>query len=173
MKKEAIISKCKKYRHWLTRSWDDKKELAAFIMLNPSTADDKIDDPTIKRCIDFAISWGFGGFVVVNLFDYRATDPKDLKKAEAPCSELANHFVKQAIEQCSLIVPAWGNHGDYLGRSTEIKSLIESYGFPEYFQCLGFNKTGEPKHPLYIKGDTQLIDYLPLKEKKDGEERPW
>lgn len=165
MIKEAIISQCEKYRHWLYRSWDESKEVCCFIMLNPSTADANFDDPTIRRCISFSKSWGYGALVVVNLFDYRSTDPKNLKSCDNPLSDMADHFIKQALDNLHLIVPAWGNHGSFLGRSDKIKELIESYDTPEKILCLGFNKSGEPKHPLYVKSDTKLIEFLELPDK--------
>lgn len=84
MIKSAIISECGKYRYSLSRIWDENKANVLFIMLNPSTADGDVDDPTIRRCIGFAKSWGYGGIYVGNLFAYRATDPKELLKVENP-----------------------------------------------------------------------------------------
>lgn len=156
---DAIISNCGKYRHWLTRHWDDTKEMCAFIMLNPSTADASEDDPTIRRCISFAKSWGYGGLVVVNLFDYRSTDPKYLTTAKNPCSDLADHFINQALETASLIVCAWGNLGSILNRSKQVRKIIEDHDILEMIHCLGLNKSGEPKHPLYVRADQDLIEF--------------
>ena len=159
MKKEAIISNCGKYRHWLIRSWDDSKDMCCFIMLNPSTADADNDDPTIRRCISFSKKWGFGGFCVVNLFDLRTPKPSVLFESENPCSDRADYFIEQALNEFSQIIPAWGNHGIYQERSQEVNWMIGHSFLAEPARCLGFNKSGEPKHPLYVKLEQPLIDY--------------
>ena len=84
MKKGATISECGLYRYSLTRVWDDVLPMCIFVMLNPSTADADIDDPTIRRCINFAKREGCGSLMVVNLFAYRATSPADMKAAVDP-----------------------------------------------------------------------------------------
>ena len=85
--KSATFSNCRKYRYALSRSWDEKKKIVLFIGLNPSTADEKKDDPTIRRCINYAQSWGFGGLQVANLFAYRATKPTKLRYVENPVGD--------------------------------------------------------------------------------------
>ena len=82
--KNAIFSDCRKYRYVLSRTWNDKKKTILFIGLNPSTADEKIDDPTIRRCINYAQNWGYGSLLMVNLFAYRATIPTELKNVKNP-----------------------------------------------------------------------------------------
>lgn len=129
-------------------------------MLNPSTADHEIDDPTIKRCISFAKQWGFAGVTVVNLFDYRATDPKDLKKAKTPVSELADDYIGYAGDQCDLLVAAWGNHGAYQDRAEAVNWLFVHIPGYSGIKCLGLTAKGQPKHPLYLRKDTELEDYV-------------
>ena len=73
--KNATFSSCRAYRYSLSRIWDKKKKLVLLIGLNPSTADEKVDDPTIRRCVNYAKNWGYGGFLMVNLFAYRTTLP--------------------------------------------------------------------------------------------------
>lgn len=84
MKKTAKLSDCRTYRYELWRTWDESKPYAMFIGLNPSTADETEDDPTIRRCINFAKTWGYGGLCMTNLFAYRATQPEDMKRASDP-----------------------------------------------------------------------------------------
>ena len=82
VERTAFISPCERYRHALGRHWDNDKGFVLFIMLNPSTADAQQDDPTIRRCMDFAKRWGFGGIEACNLFDWRATDPKAVPRSK-------------------------------------------------------------------------------------------
>ena len=112
MIKSAEISPCGLYRYSLTRKWEAWKGTVNFIMLNPSTADAQEDDPTIRRCIGFAKAWGYGGIVVTNLFAYRATNPKELKKVDKPFGE-HNHLyqLEAAVISSELTVCAWGAHG--------------------------------------------------------------
>ena len=92
---DAVISKCSKYRYSLSRQWNKEKEKVLFIMLNPSKADDKIDDPTVRRCISFAKNWGFGGLMIGNLFAYRTTYPKELFKTKNPKGKDNLKFLKK------------------------------------------------------------------------------
>lgn len=147
MKNTAILSKCRKYRFALWRTWDDTKPYVMFIGLNPSTADERNDDPTLARCINYAKSWGFGGLCMANLFAYRATNPNDMKSATDPIGSKNNDWLVKLANEAGLIVAAWGNDGSYLGRSKQIKELLTNV------YCLKLNKSGEPAHPLYQKSD--------------------
>lgn len=153
MKKDALISDCGQYRHWLSRIWDESKDMVMFIGLNPSTADAEVDDPTIRRCIDFAQRWGYGGLYMVNLFDYRATDPKDLLKASTWMSSYCQRHIDGCASRSALVVFAWGSFKKLRGRDYGM-----SIRFPNA-KCLGKNKDGQPKHPLYLRKDTALIHY--------------
>ncbi len=157
MDKSAIISECQKFRYVLRRIWSDAPQVC-FIMLNPSTANSFEDDPTIRRCISFAKSWGYGGIRVLNLFAYRATNPKELLAAEDPIGERNEMYLKIYTDGCEKIICAWGNYGI-------VKKLFEKY--PSYMpfiakelHCLGRNAKGDPKHPLYLKGDLIPVNYL-------------
>jgi hypothetical protein len=123
-----------------------------FIGLNPSTADETTDDPTLIRCMNFAKAWGYGGVCMSNLFAYRATEPADMKAADNPIGTQNNKWLKLLAQDAGLIVAAWGNDGAYLNRSAYVKKR-----FPE-MHCLKMNKSGEPAHPLY-----QRADVLPVK----------
>ena len=157
MKKDAVISKDNKYRYLLSRTWDDSKPIVAFIGLNPSIADDKIDDPTVNRCINFAKSWGYGGFYMLNLFAFRATEPKNMFKAESPIGDENDKYILKYSKQVDKVVCAWGNHGKYKERSTYIFNLINN----TYY--LKMNKSGEPAHPLYLKANLTPIQYKELR----------
>src|SRR5262245_38555366 len=84
MLRSAVFSPCRKYRYSLTRIWDAERPNVMFVGLNPSTADDQVDDPTVRRCIGFARKWRFGGMIIVNLFAYRSTDPNRLQEILDP-----------------------------------------------------------------------------------------
>ena len=105
----AILSDCGKYRYSLTRNWDSEKPKVLFIMLNPSTADADNDDPTIRRCINFAKYWGYGGLHVCNLFAYRATNPKELLHIDNPLGDQNIYHMKKLANEAEIIVCAWGN----------------------------------------------------------------
>ena len=124
-----------------------------FIGLNPSTADETEDDPTILRCINFAKSWGYGGLCMANLFAYRATQPEDMKKASDPIGDKNNETLILLAQKAGVIIGAWGNDGVFLNRSEEIRSLI-----PE-INVLKVNKSGEPAHPLYLKSTLTPIEW--------------
>lgn len=151
MKNSAKLSSCRKYRFALWRTWDDKIPYAQFIGLNPSTADETEDDPTLIRCINFAKSWGYGGVVMSNIFAYRATAPKDMKKAKDPVGKNNNKWILKLAKNAGVVVAAWGNDGDYLDRSAEVRELVAE------LHCLKMNKSGEPAHPLYLKASLRPI----------------
>jgi hypothetical protein len=149
MKNTAKLSRCRKYRYALWRTWDDSLPYVMFVGLNPSTADENTDDPTLIRCMNFAKSWGYGGVCMANLFAFRATDPLVMKAADNPVGRLNNKWLKQLAQEAGLVVAAWGNDGVYLKRSQKVVKMI-----PDLY-CLKMNKSGEPAHPLYQKA-TQI-----------------
>jgi len=153
MVKDALISEDGKYRYWLTRVWDSTRSLVVFIGLNPSTADATVDDPTIRRCIGFAKSWDMGGLVMMNLFAYRATDPKKLKRVADPVGcrnlDLINHFGTGKTVVC-----CWG--ADPMAKDWS-KEILKIFNQPVFH--LGLTKAGHPKHPLYLKKDLKPIPY--------------
>ncbi|RDD47988.1 MULTISPECIES: DUF1643 domain-containing protein [Gammaproteobacteria] len=154
MKKSADISECQKYRYSLERVWDETKPLIGFIGLNPSTADHLEDDPTICRCINFAKLWGAGGIYMTNLFAYRATSPSDMFEQENSIGLENDKYLSQLSSKTSKTVVCWGNDGAHKNRANEVKKLLKGDLF-----CLAINKTGEPKHPLYVSGSTELMPY--------------
>lgn len=153
MKKTAKLSDCRTYRYELWRTWDDSKPYAMFIGLNPSTADETEDDPTIRRCINYAKLWGYGGLCMTNLFAYRATQPDDMKRATNPIGDENDETLTRLSKSAGVIVGAWGSDGVFLNRSAEVRSLI-----PE-LSVLKVNKSGEPAHPLYLKSTLTPIKW--------------
>ncbi len=150
----AKLSECGRYRYSLERRWAPGP-MACWLMLNPSTADASQDDPTIRRCISFAKLWGCGGLVVVNIFPLRATDPRELKKARARGEDILmrlerDHHIEAAAKDAKVIVAAWGAHKLVGKEATRLPRCCTP------LQCLGTNQDGSPKHPLYVKGDTEL-----------------
>lgn len=157
MERDASISECGRYRWWLTRRWADAP-LCCWIMLNPSTADAEQDDPTIRRCMGFAERWGYGGIVVVNLFALRATDPRELKRADDPDGDpYNNQEILKWVGESPFTVAAWGAHGALRLRGQTITRRIRVEGHP--LHCLGTTKAGHPKHPLYLKATTEPIPF--------------
>lgn len=157
MERGAEISDCGRYRTRLWRRWDSRKGRVLVIMLNPSTADASQDDPTIRRCIRFAIRWECGCLEVRNLFALRATDPRELLAVADPVGP-NNLCLVRSDDHFEKVVAAWGNHGRHLGRGAAVISDLSSRGLP---LChLGLTKLGEPRHPLYVSSNTVLQPFL-------------
>jgi len=151
--KNATFSDCRKYRYALSRTWNGKKKTILFIGLNPSTANEKIDDPTIRRCINYAQNWGYGSLLMVNLFAYRATMPSELKNVKNPIGNDNDLQIIELSKKADIAVAAWGNEGTLLNRDKEVKKILPN------LMCLKINKSGQPSHPLYQKKDLKLIKY--------------
>ena len=149
----ADFSSCRKYRYTLWQWWDKKKPYVMFIGLNPSTADEVQDDPTVRRCIRFAQRWGYGGFCMTNLFAFRATDPKEMKAQEEPIGPLNDEWLVEIAQGAGIVVAAWGVHGVHMNRENRVINILED------LCCLGITKEGHPRHPLYMKNDTKLMKY--------------
>lgn len=156
MSKGADLSLDRTYRYSLWRIWDASKPFVLFIGLNPSTADEREDDPTIRRCINFARSWGYGGLYMANLFALRATDPAEMKSHKLPVGLGNDDVLLELSKQAGLIVCAWGIHGAHLSREHHVYELLKTHSL----MCLDITKNGHPKHPLYIKSDTEPKLYV-------------
>jgi len=150
----AGFSRCRRYRYWLRRSWDNDLPQCAFIGLNPSTADAQTDDPTLRRCVDFAKQWGCGSLLLVNLFALRATDPRALTTVPDPIGPRANIWLRRAKHESKLLVAAWGNGGMLQNRGHTVAMLLGA------LQCLGVTAQHMPRHPLYCPKNTPLIPLL-------------
>lgn len=164
--KSADVSECGRYRWWLRRSWTiwenglrvRGKGVCTFVMLNPSTADETVDDPTIRRCVGFAQSWGYDTLSVRNLFPWRATDPRELFNAKSVTG--GHRGDSELLAACTgdLLVCAWGANVPFVRDKEALDLFGDQFpGVPLY--CLGVTKTGKPRHPLYVKGDTQPIRF--------------
>jgi hypothetical protein len=160
---DCVFSEDRAYRYWLRRTWDADLQSIAFLMLNPSTADEQKNDPTVERCQRRAKTLGYGSFVVVNLFALRSTDPAALYSHPSPVSE-AKHkrrnddAILRAQWQCEALVCAWGAHGKFAKRAAEVLDLF-SEGDRREFLCLGKTKDGHPRHPLYVPYSQSLVPF--------------
>jgi hypothetical protein len=144
----AVYSPCEAYRYALTRIWDVSAPRAVFVMLNPSTATEVQNDPTVERCERRARALGFGGFRVVNIFAYRATDPRVMRAQADPVGPGNDAALVEAAGWGDQIICAWGNHGAHLRRGAAVEALLRAQGKPLFH--LSLTKEGVPKHPLYI-----------------------
>ncbi len=149
----AVFSAKRTFRYALWRNWDSSRPKIVFVGLNPSTADEDQDDPTIRRCISFAHTWGYGGVLVGNLFAFRATRPADLKKAPMPIGRDNNKWLDSMIVVSGRVLACWGNHGSHLSQD---RLFVDRY--PDLY-CLAVNSTGAPVHPLYQPGSSMPSEY--------------
>ena len=154
----AVLSPDEKYRYLLTRELGDGAPLV-FIMLNPSTADAEVDDPTIRRCIRFAARENAGHLVVVNLFALRATDPRELARDPDPVGPRNDEFILMHCGPGARIVAAWGAHPFAAARARTVARMVAGSG--ARLECLGVTKDGHPRHPLYVRADAPLVPYTP------------
>lgn len=148
----ATFSPDRAFRYVLGRMWAPNSPWLLFVMLNPSTADETVNDNTIKGCIKRARAMGMGGVRVVNLFALRSTDPKALYSEPDPIGPENNDHIKdEAIEahlQGGMVICAWGKHGMFRFRHAEVIEMLAKRGIP--LHVLAINKDGTPKHPLYV-----------------------
>ncbi|OHE90058.1 MAG: hypothetical protein A2213_00065, partial [Lysobacterales bacterium RIFOXYA1_FULL_68_6] len=146
--KAAELSPCGLYRYTLRRTWDRSVSAVVFVGLNPSTADAERDDPTLRRCVSFARAWGYGGVVMVNLFAFRATDPKDMKRARDPVGVFNDGYISEQAQAAGCVVAVWGAGGRHLNRDLAVMRLLRACGVKPL--CLGTTNDGSPRHPLYL-----------------------
>lgn len=165
MERAAVVSEDGRYRYSLSRQWDAGANRLLWIMLNPSTADALVDDPTIRRCIGFARGFGFGGIEVVNLFAYRATNPKALAALdrETAIGPENRSTIAAALDRAyrtnSSAVAAWGASWRTSGHSRlTVELLADELGVPLF--CLGTTKDNDPRHPLYVSSREQLWPWV-------------
>jgi hypothetical protein len=144
----AVYSDCERYRYLLTRVWDAGGAKALFVMLNPSTATEVQNDPTVERCERRARALGFGAFRVCNIFAWRDTDPTLMRRAADPVGPANDDAIRESCGWADTIVCAWGTHGAHLGRGPAVERLMRATGRPLHH--LGLTKDGHPRHPLYI-----------------------
>jgi hypothetical protein len=165
---QCEFSPCRKYRYTLWREWPVEDLLVGecsaetqahryvqFIGLNPSTADETKNDPTVRRCISFARRWGYGAMVMTNIFAWRDTDPEKMKLVDEPIGPENDDWLIETAAKSGLVVAAWGNHGDHRNRQDDVKRLLSHIKL----KCFLITGKGCPIHPLYQPDARQLIDY--------------
>lgn len=150
----ALFSGCRSYRYKLWRYWGNDRtpngrDHVCFLMLNPSTADETKNDPTVERCQRRAVAMGYGGIVVTNIFAIRMTNPAGLTTVDDPIGPENDWHIKDEAFRCAKIVCAWGTHGRYLNRGREVYEMLKSR-WPEKLHHLGLTSGGHPRHPLYV-----------------------
>lgn len=152
----AVFSVDRCFRFSLSRTWDVFKPRVVFIMLNPSTADVSVLDPTVRRCLGFAMAWGCGSLEVVNLFALRSTDPQALYGASDPGDGVENdNAIYKAYRKATFCtVAAWGVHGAFRNRGDAVARLLQGH-----FKCLRVTKDGHPAHPLYLPSNLTPVPH--------------
>lgn len=151
--RDAFLSPDGVYRWWLRRYWSTAP-LLAIVGLNPSTADATKDDPTIRRCVSFARAWGHGGIEMLNLYAFRSTDPRGLLTAPDPVGP-GNDDCLDIKTKGRRVLCAWGAGGG--NRARVVTNNLRALG--RELVCLGLTKEGHPRHPLYVRGDTQPMPF--------------
>ena len=146
----AKFSSCRRWRYLLWRCWDARKPAANFLMLNPSTADEFKLDPSCTRARNYAERWGFGAVQITNIFAWRATDPEEMKGVKDPVGRANDAAILEAARKAKIVVCAWGNHGEHLGRGKKVLAMLLHHRLP--IHCLRLNSAGHPAHPLYLPG---------------------
>lgn len=165
--RKTEFSPCRRYRYTLWREWDcdlltgcaddaeHSDEYLVVIGLNPSTADETQDDPTIRRCIGFAKRWGFGALCMTNLFAWRETEPERMKCEPHPVGDDNDYWLTECAKGAGMILAAWGKDGRHRFRAKHVSAMLP----PLY--CLQINQDGSPKHPLYVKADVVPVRFSP------------
>ncbi|WP_439139095.1 DUF1643 domain-containing protein [Roseicyclus sp.] len=144
----AEYSDCERYRYTLTRVWNPAGGRALFVMLNPSTATEVQNDPTVERCERRARALGFGAFRVLNIFAFRATDPREMRRADDPIGPENDAAILAALPWADRVICAWGTHGAHLDRGAHVEAMLRDARAALFH--LGLSQGGHPKHPLYI-----------------------
>lgn len=154
---QATFSPCRRYRYTLDRTWDPARPRLVFCMLNPSTADETVNDPTVERCQRRAVAGGFGAVAVVNLFALRSTDPQMLYQVEDPVGPDNDAAIVAACTAAPMVICAWGNHGQHRERAEHVIGMLRGLHVPLY--ALRVNQDGSPRHPLYVSNDTTPLPF--------------
>jgi hypothetical protein len=144
---EAVYSDCERYRYLLTRSWGAGARVL-FVMLNPSTATEIQNDPTVERCERRARALGCGGFRVTNIFAFRATDPRVMRAEADPVGPENDAAILESAAWADRIVCAWGNHGLHQDRGRKVEAMLRATGSALFH--VGLTNQGQPRHPLYV-----------------------
>ena len=153
IKRTAHLSVCRRYRYALWRRWGAGPNVM-FVGLNPSTAEEEIDDPTIRRCITFARTWGYGGLCMTNLFAYRSTQPAEMLAQVDPVGPYNDNYLVQLASEARLVVAAWGTHGQHRGRHNAVRKMLSGLHY------LRLTKDGHPSHPLYLPANLRPVAWV-------------
>lgn len=162
MEKGAQFSPCRRYRYALWRTCrgllPNDNGYAMFVGLNPSTADEYRDDPTVRRCVAFAQEWGYDALCMTNLFAFRATDPAVMMRAEDPVGPDNDRFLNILAASAGVIVAAWGVHGSFLARGEEVRAMLPPMSY------LRLTRDGSPAHPLYLPKTLRPVEWVTIAE---------
>ena len=155
MNRQTILSPCRTYRYTLWREFGGLvgDGYAMFIGLNPSTADEVNDDPTIRRCVAFAKSWGYEALCMTNLFAFRATQPEDMFAAGDPVGPDNDRHLVELARNAGVVVAAWGTNGTHHGRDSAVHAIVPN------LHCLKKTQAGHPGHPLYLRADLNPVPF--------------
>ncbi len=151
---DAIFSHDKVYRYVLWRIWGKNLPMVNIVGLNPATADEFSNDATMRRCLKFAKSWGYGGFYMTNLFAFRTPYPNVLLKVPDPIGRDNDYWLEEIASRVDKVILAWGVNGTFMNRDIHIYQLLKKKAY-----CIDKSKDGHPKHPLYLKSDLIPIRY--------------
>lgn len=159
VRKGALLSPSRTYRYILSRSWCSSSTPNQLIVigLNPSKADARVDDPTVKKLIFITRRFGYNALMLLNLFAYRATDPKELLKVEDPIGPMNNEILESYCSGIGDIVLAWGNGGTYMERGREVMNMLLPTN--KLLKCFGKTGQGHPCHPLYLPKETKIVPW--------------
>jgi hypothetical protein len=158
MTAHAVFDSTRTYRYVLTREWGEIISGTMIVVgLNPSTADENVNDPTIRRCIGFAQRDGYGRLVMLNLFALRATNPLIMLMHPSPIGEHNNATIIARVTLTARVVVAWGTNAPH-ARANDVLAILRRMNIPVW--CWGETKDGSPKHPLYLRADTPLVPYI-------------
>ena len=153
----ATFSADDRYRFRLSRVWDPSGPRICFVMLNPSTADELVLDPTVRRCATFAQAWGAGALEVTNCFALRSTDPAALRQVDDPVGDGNDEAIVAAARDADSVVVAWGVRATYRGREDHVAALLREAGIDAV--CLRRTRRGHPGHPLYLPNASTRIPW--------------
>lgn len=151
-----MFSECRRYRYVLRRDWGEPgAPFVMFCMTNPSTAEHDVDDPTIRKDIHFARAMGFTSCVIVNCMDYRATDPKMLRRVQ-PRSDLNLPFIVEMAGKAERVILAWGALPKPLRRyADDVVAALRG----RQLYCMGKTASGAPRHPLYLPNSAECVPW--------------
>lgn len=161
--KSAVVSSCGAYRWALSRSWIPTLGTVMFVMLNPSTADAEMDDPTVRKCVGFARQWGRGAVLIGNLFAFRTKEPKLLRRAADPVGASNDEALAWMAAAADMIVVAWGSRAKHPELVDRARAVVEGPLADRPLLCLKLLPNGDPGHPLFAPYQTRPRSWMPEK----------